>query len=175
MKPLTKLVSNKLLTRSALALVTTFSVLSTKADTEPSAYAMSVLVDSSGGRAVLRGDYDRVIADLAASTPISGTNFAAHTSLCVAYTKSEDFSNAENACNTAVAVTKKAIEGTRRGFSKRSLRRDLAMALSNRGVLRVVTGVTELAEQDFLEASELESGLLEPRANLSLIAELSGL
>ncbi len=179
MKPLTKLVSNKLLTRSALALVTTFSVLSTQADAEPSAYAMSVLVDSAGGKAVLRGDYDRVIADLAASTPISGTNFAAHTSLCVAYTKSGDFSNAENACNTAVAVTKKAIEGPRshglEGFSKRSLRRDLALALSNRGVLRVFTGVTELAEQDFLEASELKSGLLAPRANLSLIAELSGL
>lgn len=177
MKPLTKLVSNKLLTRSALVLVTTLSINATHAESESVAYAMSVLEDSTGAKDILRGDYGQVIENLATSTPRAAGKFATQTNLCVAYTKSGDFSSAEHACDSAVAVTRKALAEVRgsysAGFTQRSLRRELAVALSNRGVLRVHSGETELAGQDFVEASEQKSGLLEPYANLSRFVEAS--
>lgn len=175
MKSPKTLMSEKLFDRSALALVLTFSFSPVQAELTPTAYTMSVIENHSEARDVLRGEYSRVTESRDTSTTFVGNSFSMQTNLCVAYTKTGEFDSAKAACETAVELTRKSLRRSRHqqsiSYSQRSYRRDLALALSNRGVLRVFSGEAEMAQQDFIEANRLKSGLSQPSTNLSILIE----
>lgn len=140
---------------SALA----FSV-SAGADEQKIPYTMTAITDASFGSHVTAGDYETAIQRISAPTFNRQASFESKTNLCVAYTKSARIEEATAVCEAAVSRL-------RRMSSVEMSRTDLAIALSNRGVLRAVKGETDLARKDFQEAIDLRSGLAAPETNLA--------
>lgn len=140
---------------SALA----FSV-SAGAEEQETPYTMTAIVDASFGSQVTAGDYDFAIERITAPKYHLRDSFEAKTNLCVAYTKTGAIGQATETCEAAVTE----IQNRMRFEMTRS---DLALALSNRGVLRAVQGQADLARQDFVEAVSLKSGLAAPTTNLA--------
>ncbi len=134
-------------------------------------YTMTVFEDARFGSEVQAGNYADAIEKLTPVTERRKNDFAAATNLCVAFTKSGDLENAVDVCNRAVAVARK---GARRTstlsagvFAFATSRTRLALALSNRGVLRAALGDAELARKDFEEAIKLRATLSAPKINLA--------
>ena len=72
-------------------------------------------------------------------------------------------------CNEAVVISRERMEVEKRfGYAAGS--RNVALALSNRGVLRLLIGEGEQAREDFHEARILRSGIAAPRRNLQYLA-----
>ncbi len=140
---------------SALA----FSV-SAGADEQKIPYTMTAITDASFGTQVTEGHYETAIQRISAPTFNRQGSFESKTNLCVAYTKNAQIDEATAVCDAAVSRLK-------RMSSVEMSRTDLAIALSNRGVLRAVKGEIELARKDFQDAIELRSGLSAPETNLA--------
>ncbi len=174
MNKLRKIVHNKAGMRSALMLLLATASVSVAAahETDDAAqYTMTVISDTAYGGRVIKGDYEKAIEKITSSRR-PGDRFSTATNLCVAYTKSGDIENAQEACGVALAL----IEGRQLELSKsrlddyyeqRLLRVHLALALSNRGVLHVINGDTESARNDFEAALELRAGVSAPAENLA--------
>ena len=151
---------------SAALVALTLSMQSTYAeDVGKSAFTMTAISNVAMGEKVVAGEYDAVIARLASPAGRSVEAYSRYTNLCVAYTKSGELDAAEESCEKAVTIA-----GRRHSliptYSFRSGRRDKAVALSNRGVLRAVKGNVLGAERDFHEATNLTAALEAPRVNL---------
>ena len=123
---------------------------------------MTAIIDASFGSEVTAGDYQKAIQRITAPKYHLKDSFAAQTNLCVAYTKTGAIGQATETCDAAV----REIQSRMRFEMSRS---DLALALSNRGVLRAVQGQAELARQDFVDAVKLKSGLAAPTTNLAAL------
>ena len=141
------------------ALMATIVIPVVGAATEVSAYRMAVVSDASQGRTILYGSYEKAIDKLAMKKARSHNRFSTYNNLCVAYTKTKNLEKAVQACDAAIAHT--------------AVRRDLAVALSNRGVLFAVSGNTEKARQSFEEALELNAYDKDPGINLSLLNSMA--
>lgn len=118
-------------------------------------FQMTAVTDRALGEVVLAGDYGTAIREL------EGANyrrFESSTNLCVAYTLAGEYQKADEACAAAVELSERA-----------AVRRDVAVALSNRGVLRAVSGDPSGARQDFSRALEIERGLYPANENLQLL------
>ncbi len=133
---------------------------SATAEEEMGAYSMAVVVDAAQGRAVHNGKYEKAIARLTESKRRHRDQFARHTNLCVAYTKTGNLEKAETACQEAVTLYEDNKIGTERNH---------AVALSNRGVLHAVKGDVELARADFEAATELYRFVRITRDNLARV------
>ncbi len=134
-------------------------------------YTMTVFEDERFGGEVQAGNYADAIEKLTPVTERRKNDFAAATNLCVAFTKSGDLENAVDVCNRAVAVARKGARRTSTSsagiFAVTTSRTRLALALSNRGVLRAALGDAELARRDFEEAVKLRAALSAPKINLA--------
>lgn len=135
-------------------------------------YTLTAIEDVSYGEAVVAGDYDIAIEGILSSAKVARGGFEAQTNLCVAYTRSGDFEKADASCDAALAALKKrsrtsTATGTASFYSRRTHEKYLALALSNRGVLRVVSGAPDLAREDFEKAANLKFGLDVVDANLA--------
>jgi tetratricopeptide (TPR) repeat protein len=125
-------------------------------------FKMAVISNEAYGRSVTSGKFAQAIDSITAGGHRSRDRFADQNNLCVAYTKTSDLEKASVACNAAIARLKRrksrastsAWNYSAEGHAYRS---ELALALSNRGVLLAATGETELAKKDFLAAIELET------------------
>ena len=141
-------------------------------ETKP-VYTMTVVVDAAQGRKVVAGKYDHAIAKLAAKKSRARA-YEIHTNLCVAYTKTGDIDRATVECEAAVTALRKRDKGTRSSstplYVADANRSQLAVALSNLGVLEVVKGRPEAARQNFELALELDSRLAAARANIDRLA-----
>lgn len=127
-------------------------------------YTLTAIEDISYGEAVVAGDYDAAIEGILSSARVARGGFEAQTNLCVAYTRSGDFEKADASCDAALTALKKRYRtstatGTAPFYSRRTHEKYLALALSNRGVLRVVSGKPDLAREDFEKAANLKFGL----------------
>lgn len=127
-------------------------------------YTLTAIEDISYGEAVVAGDYDTAIEGILSSAKVARGGFEAQTNLCVAYTRSGEFEKADASCNAALAALKKRYRtstatGTAPFYSRRTHEKYLALALSNRGVLRVVSGEPDRAREDFEKAANLKFGL----------------
>lgn len=127
-------------------------------------YTLTAIEDASYGEEVVAGDYDTAIEGILSSAKVRRAGFEAQTNLCVAYTRSGDFEKAGASCDAAlVALEKRGRRSEPTGLaayqSRRVKERYLALALSNRGVLRAISGEPVLARQDFVQAAELRYGL----------------
>lgn len=143
----------------------------------PSAFRMLVVDDTSSGRKVLSGDFDAVIDGFSADKVRVQNTFATYTNICVAYTKSKQVEKAIEACDLAVAhsekVYKQVDESRKSTRTKRQqAREDLAVAMSNRGVLFAVSGKDDKAMESFETAVKLDADQRYARANISRLSEL---
>jgi Flp pilus assembly protein TadD len=130
-----------------------------------SAYVMTVIGDLAAGEQVISGAYGQAIESLTANTAKRSTRFATANNLCVAYTKSNRLTEAERACSTAIRSSK----ANASWYDINSNRDFYAVALSNRGVIRAVSGDAEQARQDFRAAMRISSTLRTPAENLAAL------
>ncbi len=148
-----------------LALTLALSALaisvSAGAEEQESPYTMTAIIDASFGHKVRNGEYENAIQRITAPGYHLKDSFEAQTNLCVAYTKTGSIGQAVETCDAALS------ELRNKKMKYSTTRSGLALALSNRGVLRAVKGEKELARQDFLEAVELQSGITAPTSNLA--------
>jgi Flp pilus assembly protein TadD len=131
-----------------------------------SAYVMTVIDDRAAGDQVISGAYDQAIESLTAIVSKRGNGFAASNNLCVAYTKTNNLAQAERACSAALRSSKATYVSWSDVTSKRDFH---AVAVSNRGVLRAVTGDVEQARQDFKAAMKYSSSVTAPAENLAVL------
>jgi tetratricopeptide (TPR) repeat protein len=122
-------------------------------------YQMAAVSNRARGSSVLGGDYDQAIDDLGGQ---SRRHFASSTNLCVAYTMTGDLEKADVECGAALKLSEKA-----------SVRRDIAVALSNLGVIKAVRGDISGAQQDFNEALKIHGELRQASDNLQHLSEAS--
>ena len=149
----------------------TFSVSAGAAE-QQAAYTMTAISNASFGQQVTVGKYGQAIEKITSPKFKTKTSFSAVTNLCVAYTKTGDLGRAAAKCDTALEKTRARVKFRRSGdliqpagYGRTPA--DLAIALSNRGVLHAVQGETDLAREVFLEAIDLEAGLEAPQINLA--------
>lgn len=127
------------------------SVQAEAADRAAPAWRMAAVVDRAQGRALVAGDYRRVIDRLGEQND----NFETSTNLCVAYALSGDLAKADAECARALMLSESA-----------ATRRDTALALTNLGVLRAAHGDLGAARSIFSRALELDRGLVPASDNL---------
>ncbi|MDX1517847.1 MAG: hypothetical protein R3288_13465 [Woeseiaceae bacterium] len=142
------------------------------AEEETLYYTLTAIEDVSYGEAVVAGDYETAIEGILTLAKVARGGFEAQTNLCVAYTRSGDFEKADDSCDAALAALKRqsrnaTAPGLAPFYSRRLHEKYLALALSNRGVLRVISGEPDLAREDFEKAANLKFGLDVADANLA--------
>ncbi len=139
------------------------SALAHEVAQEPMAagYQMAAVIDRAHGNVVISGDYGKAIEDLGNK---SRRHFESSTNLCVAYTMTGNLEKADAECAAALELSEKS-----------SVRRDIAVALSNRGVVKAVSGDLSGASEDFSRALEIHGDLRQASENLQLLRESSKL
>ncbi|MDP5189102.1 hypothetical protein [Rheinheimera baltica] len=113
-------------------------------------YKMVIIEDTPGVAALQAGKFDQGINETLDSNSAEVDNFSRQMSLCVGFTKSNQLQQAEQACNSAVALVQQFTHVS--AGDKREMR---AHALSNRGVLRLSQNNNLAALADFKRAAEL--------------------
>jgi tetratricopeptide (TPR) repeat protein len=132
----------------------------------PSAYQMAVIKDEAYGRVLLSGDYEQGIAKIGSYGSKRAKTFAVKNNLCVAYTLTGKFEDAGPACEAALAICEQYARYDYWPTSPNASR-DQALAYSNRGVLRAVTGDFDGARQDFEFAARVDTNRATAAANLA--------
>lgn len=147
-----------------LASVSTSASASASASNETAIvtpFTMTVMIDEAHGRKVESGKYDVAVDQITSGGLRSPERFAEQNNLCVAYAKLGDLEKAIAACDAAVVKAKERQRLGAMHYARTAeddwYRRNLAIALSNRGVLLAVRGDADLAKVDFLAAIELET------------------
>lgn len=145
----------------------------------PSPYEMIVIADSAHGRLIREGRYRDAIEKAAKSVKRQDP-FELANNLCVAYTLAKDFENALEACDQAVPASTEVLQAAKANplisssVVKRAGARNGAIAYSNRGVLRAMTGDAAGARRDFQTAAALETTIEAPERNLQNLAAREG-
>ena len=131
-------------------------------------FEMTVVTDAAFGHKVMDGELDAAIKSIEASHSRPSSEFFAQNNLCVAYTKSGQFSDAEMACDAAISKT---LSGRQLKLAENgpAERRYAAIALSNRGVLHALMGDEGRAAADFTAAVKLRARLGAPKRNLEFL------
>jgi tetratricopeptide (TPR) repeat protein len=137
-----------------------------QAQENSAAYVMTVIDDQAAGDQVVSGAYGQAIESLTALISKPGNKFAVNNNLCVAFTKTNRLPEAEQACSAALRTSRTTYASWYDINSKRDF---YAVALSNRGVIRAVSGDTEQARQDFRTAMKFSSTLIAPAENLAVL------
>ncbi|MEM1174111.1 MAG: hypothetical protein AAGA33_03410 [Pseudomonadota bacterium] len=135
-------------------------------------YTMTVWTDAAHGGRVLSGDYTRAIEKLTRSTTRLSKDYEGQTNLCVAYAKSGELEKAIASCDQAVAMIEKGLLDIADSrfvprFAEKQKAVALAIALTNRGVLRMAQGELEQAGADFRTAAELDTEVPAAAINLA--------
>lgn len=145
-----------------LALIFALVSGASQAESPGDLYEMLVITDQAFGEALIAGELEDAIEGITAQTQRRGEIFAAQTNLCVAYIRANQARKAKVACESAV---------TR---SRRASRHNQAIALSNLGVFRAITGDSEGAMHSFRAAMRLTNDLSAPAVNLERLTQLLG-
>jgi hypothetical protein len=111
--------------------------------------------DGLDGSNLLAGRYDAVIGRLGAhGVPFDGDHVSASTNLCVAYVMTRRYRAAHAACDEALRAAELDVpEPTM--FARRLHNEELAIAYSNRAVLRAIAGEPASAADDMAKARAL--------------------
>lgn len=158
---------------AAIALGVSLASYSGAADAAERAYEMNVYVDVVGGQRVIAGDYAGAVEAASRYAEKGGARgMVANTNLCVALTKTGRFAKAESACTKAVALAeRRRMEVSL--YDSRTRRQDIAITLSNRGVLKAVSGDPLGAARDFRDAAGFaRMGVGVPARNLAYLEAL---
>jgi tetratricopeptide (TPR) repeat protein len=126
------------------------------------AYVMTVVADQAEGERMIAGEYAEAIAQITTPKTVK-QSFAVSNNLCVAYTKTNDLPSAGQACAAALRASRTSFGAWYASYGKRV---DQALALSNRGVIRAITGDVDGARSDFEQAARLNDKLTAAAENL---------
>ncbi len=139
---------------------------------EETAYEMSAYTNSPGGSEIAKGDYGAAIAVLEHRRRFldSEDSLIAATNLCVAYTVTRVLDKAAAVCERAVTLAKIVETVSRRDI--RRMREATTKAMTNRGVLRAVSGDSVGATADFKAAAKLSASGAAPMRNLAYLESL---
>ena len=142
---------------AALLLATTpaANVFAESRSVEP--FTMAVFIDTRHGEKINSGMYDQAIDKITRGGTRESRRFEDQVNLCVAYAKTNSIEKATAACNAAIEKVEKRVGRPNVDLEARAHRYNLALALSNRGVLMAATGEIDRAEKDFLAALELDT------------------
>ncbi len=132
-------------------------------------YEMAFFSDTAHGSKIQTGKFEQAIEKINARAK-SANALHAKTNLCVAYTKSGNVEKATVACEEAVTAAKSFRKVRRSDLAVETpaqiRARYLAVALSNRGVLKAVMGDYDAARADFDAALAQEAGVSSVRVNI---------
>ncbi|MEL6871059.1 MAG: hypothetical protein AAFO81_14760 [Pseudomonadota bacterium] len=134
-----------------------------------SAFVMSAIENEAAGDEILAGDYAGAADLLSEGDKLDGDAFSKANNLCVALTLGGQIDDAERQCNEALyhsRIHRRSIE------SRVDVVRFRAVALSNRGVLKAISGDLDGAEQDFEQAAKISSRLQNAALNLEHLRDL---
>ena len=131
-------------------------------------YEMVVVKNHAFGNLVSKGKYQ-----LAVNRINSSRNFvpyATATNLCAALTMLGEYEQAEPRCEEAIKLANKRPVPAPKGWKGiNQLATQRAIAYSNRGVMRILRGNVNGAEEDFLTAIERKANLRAPAQNLAKV------
>jgi hypothetical protein len=123
--------------------------------------------NAASGKEIEAGNYDAAIT--LARAPIARHDLegalVAATNLCVAYTIKRELDGAYDACAEALTLARRIDKATSARFRPEAT----ARALTNRGVLRAVSGDTLGAAADFREAARSSGDWAAPTRNLAYL------
>jgi len=157
------------LTAVATATIAMLLTVSAAAEETAAGFEMAVIQDVAYGTEIVAGNFRAAILGINSERSRAEDAFATRNNLCVALTMNSKFEKALPECNEAIAISVERLKVQKR-FGYIAGTRNLAIALSNRGVLRLLIGETELARDDFHEARMLRAGVAAPRRNLQYLA-----
>ncbi len=153
-----------------LTMITLVLGAGTAAAGEAESYRLAAIKDTAYGSLILREQFDTAIERLERRDRKGIHGFYTATNLCVAYVKTASLENAAASCALAVDTIEGVLAARSRADTApelHSVRRFLALALSNRGVMHAVSGRDAEAQADFEAARDIESRLKEPSINLA--------
>lgn len=156
---------------AAITAVVSLALASTTglADTNDPKFTMTVFDNNSHGAKIVAGKYEQAIEKITAQRSKNDA-IRVETNLCVAYAKAGEVELAEKSCDAAIAAIESKKRFTRYAVGmethRDARRRYLALALSNRGVIKAVKGEFESARKDFDEALQLDTRLAAAKTNL---------
>lgn len=133
-------------------------------------FRVVVFEDSANGEALMKRDVVTAIDDLAPRVDNAKARFVERNNLCAAYIVAKNVEEARDVCEAAVKIGNRRVRDAS-VWSAYSLRRNFAVALTNRGVLNALVGETDAAARDFEKAARMNRTMEEPRANLERLAE----
>ena len=131
-------------------------------------YQMSIVPGHSQGYLVQQGRYEEAMSSISL---VGSRQFPANTNLCVAQAKAGHLIEARASCERAVDAAR--IDAKIGKRVNHNYAADLAVALTNRGVLRVILGDLAGAEKDFRMAIELHAGSDTPLQNLAILNQVT--
>jgi hypothetical protein len=141
--------------KESLSLLCTLACafLSARAQAEgAAAYELASYSNGPGGKELAIGDYAATIARTSvAAGPDLLTRMIAATNMCVAQTATRAFAAARTSCDRAVELARQVDGPMQRGIRQRTSA--TARALSNRGVLRALSGDPTSAARDLRAAA----------------------
>lgn len=129
------------------------------------AFTLVAYSNGPGGQALFGGDYDSAISIAKTQRRTAGVRVFAETNLCVSYTLKGMHAEAEVACKKAVKLASANRGSVWTPISES--RSGRALAYSNRGVMRAVTGDEEGAWQDLSRAHRIDDEAPAYSQNLS--------
>lgn len=152
----------KPMTVCALLLSCLLVPATTNAQSSKPVFGMAVFLSSHFGPEIESGKVDAAIEALESEEPADPDDYERSSNLCVAYIKAKDLQKATNACDEAVRQVQNQTDSlAEKKFVPRkkrvALKEDLAVALSNQGVVTALNGDLEQAEKLFQESIELVS------------------
>ena len=151
------------------AVLTFASVLpmaATASDAPQSSYEVVVAGKQAFGDLIVKGQYQQAIQRIT-GRPVQYP-FAAATNLCVAYTMLDQLDQATPYCNQAIKLAEANAKPMPRHWKGRAqVQSNQALAHSNRGVLRVLSGDGTGAAEDFRAAIELREEMRAPVHNFA--------
>lgn len=148
-----------------LAAGTVLPQQATANEVSPVQYEMVVVGNQASGDLVSKGDYQAAVDRI--TSRYSGYPFATATNLCASLSMQGFFDQAEPHCNEAVRLANQSgVPAPRSWKARKQVASQQSLAYSNRGVMRVLSGDSNGAEQDFQAANDRDSGLQAPARNL---------
>lgn len=159
--------------RTGAGILTTIALVlgaASAAAGEAESYRVAAIKDAAYGNLIMREKFDTAIERLERRDRKGIYGFYTATNLCVAYIKTGSLENAEASCTLAVDSIEALLAARARvdiDSELHSVRRYVALALSNRGVMHAVSGRNTEAQSDFEAARDIETRLAEPSINLA--------
>ena len=143
-------------------------LLSATATAAESSFEMASYSNWPGGKEIEAGDYDAAIAKTAhGAWRLDETSYlVASTNRCVAYTVKREFAAAESACAKAITLAVRADNMRYHRFPRESA---TSKAVTNRGVLRALSGNSIGAANDFRKAAAMRGADEAPNRNLAYL------